>query len=113
MSRRDGSPNNPSDPGDLQDFERRLRARIEARDAKAARGEAPKGWAQGLRYGSEFFAGVFVGAAGGFVIDLVAGWSPFGLIAGLALGFAAGTLNVVRAAKELNRPAGDGGDGNG
>ena len=55
-----------------------------------------------LRYGSDFFAGVLVGAGGGLVIDRLLGWTPWGLIAGLILGFAAGTLNVVRAARDIN-----------
>ena len=38
----------------------------------------------------------------GFVLDALAGISPFGLIIGTLLGFAAGTLNVVRAAREIS-----------
>lgn len=65
--------------------------------------DAPRSaWSLGMRYGSEFFAGVFVGSALGFILDLIAGISPWGLISGTLFGFASGTLNVVRAAKEIN-----------
>jgi ATP synthase protein I len=54
--------------------------------------------AQGLRLSAEFVAGVLVGAALGWLLDRGLGTSPWGLIVLLLLGFAAGVLNVVRAA---------------
>jgi ATP synthase protein I len=47
---------------------------------------------------AEFVAGVLVGAAIGWLIDRWLKTSPWGLIVFLLLGFAAGVLNVVRAA---------------
>ncbi|MFS2318721.1 AtpZ/AtpI family protein [Maricaulis sp. D1M11] len=64
-------------------------------------------WSVGLRYGSDFFAGVLVGTVLGFGADALFSSAPIGLIAGMFLGFAAGTLNVVRTAQELNAQTGD------
>ncbi|WP_233354549.1 AtpZ/AtpI family protein [Woodsholea maritima] len=94
-------PKPPSE--DDTDFERRLNAKLAARRAEdAKRNASPNGWALGMRYGTEFAAGVLVGAALGYGADRLFGWSPFGILAGVLLGFAAGTLNVVRAAAEVN-----------
>ena len=54
--------------------------------------------ARGLRLSSELVAGVLVGAGIGWLIDRWLGISPFGLIVFLLLGFAAGVVNVIRAA---------------
>lgn len=107
MSRRDISKFDPTDDPD-SDFERRLNAKLEERRAREAKDKAPpQGWAIGLRYGSEFIAGVAVGGGLGYLADQVFGWSPFGLLIGTLLGFGAGTLNVVRAANEVNASATD------
>ena len=81
-----------------------MNAKLEERRVKEAQANAdPSGWAIGLRYGSEFLGGIFAGAGLGFIADHFLGTSPWGLLAGTMLGFAAGTLNIVRAAKELNK----------
>ena len=54
--------------------------------------------ARGLRLSAEFVAGVLVGAAFGWLLDRWLGTTPWGMIVFLLLGFAAGVLNVVRAA---------------
>ena len=51
-----------------------------------------------IRLSTELVAGVLVGAALGWLIDRWLGISPWGLIVFLLLGFAAGVLNVMRAA---------------
>ena len=56
------------------------------------------GYARGFRLSSELVAGVLVGAAIGWAIDRMLGISPWGLIVFLLLGFAAGVVNVIRAA---------------
>lgn len=56
------------------------------------------GLARGFRLCSELVAGVLVGAAIGWAIDRTLGISPWGMIIFLLSGFAAGVLNVVRAA---------------
>jgi ATP synthase protein I len=56
------------------------------------------GYARGFRLSTELVAGVLVGAALGWLLDRWLGISPWGLIVFLLLGFAAGVLNVMRAA---------------
>jgi len=54
--------------------------------------------ARGFRLSAEFVAGVLVGAAIGWVLDRWLGISPWGMIVFLLAGFAAGVLNLMRAA---------------
>ena len=56
------------------------------------------GMAYAFKLSSEFIAAILVGTAIGFIIDKLAGTSPWGLIIFLMLGFAAGILNVLRSA---------------
>jgi ATP synthase protein I len=58
----------------------------------------PSGLARGLQLTAEFVAGILVGTAIGWLMDRWLGTSPWGLIVWLLLGFAAGVLNVMRAA---------------
>ena len=55
-------------------------------------------FARGFRLSTEMVAGVLVGAGIGWLLDRWLGISPWGLIVFLLLGFAAGVLNVMRAA---------------
>lgn len=80
-----------------------------------ARGKSPQGqrketsssagYGQAMRLSSEFIAGILVGAGVGWGIDYLAGTSPWGLIVFLMLGFAAGVLNVMRAANLIEDQA--------
>ena len=54
--------------------------------------------ARGLRLSSELVAGVVVGGVIGWALDYAFGSKPWGFIVFLLLGFAAGVLNVMRAA---------------
>jgi ATP synthase protein I len=54
--------------------------------------------ARGFRLSAEFVAGILVGAAIGWLMDRWLGTSPWGLIVLLLFGFAAGVLNMMRAA---------------
>lgn len=58
--------------------------------------------AMALRYGAEFGACVFVGLMLGLLIDGLFGTRPWGLLAMLAFGLAAGVLGVIRAYREIN-----------
>lgn len=54
--------------------------------------------ARGFRLSSELVAGVVVGAVIGWALDYWLRISPWGMIIFVLLGFAAGVLNVMRAA---------------
>jgi ATP synthase protein I len=58
----------------------------------------PSAIARGFRLSTELVAGVLVGAAIGWLLDRWLGISPWGMIVFLLLGFAAGVLNLMRAA---------------
>jgi len=60
--------------------------------------------ARGLRLSSELVAGVIVGGVIGWALDYWLGIKPWGLIVFLLLGFAAGVLNVMRAAGVMAKP---------
>jgi ATP synthase protein I len=60
--------------------------------------ENPSNLGRALRLSSEFVAGIIVGGFIGWLIDRLTGWSPWGMIVFLMLGFAAGTLNAMRSA---------------
>ena len=63
------------------------------------------GWNRGVRLGSEFVAAILVGAGIGWLLDTWLHTSPWLLLVMLIAGFAAGVLNVVRAADEMNKAA--------
>ena len=60
---------------------------------------------RGLRLGSEFIAAILVGAGIGYLLDLWLRTTPWLLLVMVMVGFAAGVLNVVRSAAEMNRVA--------
>jgi len=69
----------------------------------------PSAIARGFRLSVELVAGVLVGAGLGWLLDRWIGTTPLGMIVFLLLGFAAGVLNVMRAAgvvqpNRLNTP---------
>jgi len=122
------NPKRPDEPGETapdasrhadarsgDDLGRRSRALDEALAAKrpappqgdgrsgpATSGAA--GFGQAVKMSSEFIAGVAVGAGLGWLIDNMAGTSPWGLIVFLLVGFAAGVLNVLRASGRVAEP---------
>ncbi|MCB9993309.1 MAG: AtpZ/AtpI family protein [Hyphomicrobiaceae bacterium] len=60
------------------------------------------GMGRAFRFAAEFVAAIIVGAGIGYGIDLLLGTRPWAMIVLLLLGFAAGVLNVMRAAAEMN-----------
>ena len=64
----------------------------------------PSALARGFRLSTELVAGVLVGAFIGWALDRWLGISPWGMIVFLLLGFAAGVVNVIRAAGISNEP---------
>jgi ATP synthase protein I len=97
--------NSPSDEAALSARLKRLGERLgqtAGRPADKSPGASsaadPSAMARGFRLSTELVAGVLVGAALGWLLDRWLGISPWGLIVFLLLGFAAGVLNVMRAA---------------
>ena len=103
----------PSDPNDRSSEEAALSARLKRLGERLGRVHVdgpsesspgqppaadPSAMARGFRLSTEFVAGVVVGAAIGWLLDRWLGTSPWGMIVFLLLGFAAGVLNVMRAA---------------
>ena len=96
----------PSNDAALSARLRRLGERLDATGARrpspadSASGLASEtsAFARGFRMSTELVAGVLVGALIGWLIDRGLGISPWGMIVFLLLGFAAGVLNVMRAA---------------
>jgi ATP synthase protein I len=85
----------------LQSLGNRL-AQHQQADRKVEPGSGPRSdpsaLARGFRLSTELVAGVLVGAFIGWALDRWLGISPWGMIVFLLLGFAAGVVNVIRAA---------------
>jgi ATP synthase protein I len=96
----------PADEAALSARLRRLGERLgDHKSDRASENDPPRGanadpsaLARGLRLSAEFVAGILVGAAIGWLIDRLLGTSPWGMIVLLLGGFAAGVLNMMRAA---------------
>lgn len=65
-------------------------------DAVAEGAETGKGYAEAMRYTTDFISGPIVGAILGYAIDKFFNSSPWGLLIMLLLGFAAGILNIYK-----------------
>lgn len=106
-----------SDAGDpaLSDRLQRLNAALDkarpkdqSQPGSSAGTSNASGMALAFRLGSEFVAGVLVGAAIGWGIDQVFNLAPWGILAFTLIGFGAGIVNMMRAAGEIGKkkPAG-------
>lgn len=113
----DGKPGggNSSGDGDLDGRLGRLDEALKRRSDVAPsdgstrfsrRGDA-SGFAKAARLSSEFIGGVIAGGIVGWLFDHFLGTKPWGLIVFLLLGFAAGTLNVMRSAGLAAAPGND------
>lgn len=61
------------------------------------------GMGRAMRLGTEFIAAILVGAVAGYLLDRWLNTSPWIMLVLLLIGFAAGVLNVVRAADQMNK----------
>jgi len=78
--------------------------RREASETRARSTSDSNAMAQGFRLSAEFVSGVAAGGIVGWIVDRLAGTSPWGLIVCIILGFCAGMLNLLRAAGKV-KPA--------
>lgn len=69
--------------------------------------ENKSGWAVGVNYASSFVGSVVVAGGIGYSIDLFAHTKPWGLMAGIIIGFIAGTRSIVLMAKKMNEQNSD------
>jgi ATP synthase protein I len=94
----------PDDEAALSARLQRLGERLASANRPSENGPGPRqtadfsAFARGFRLSTELVAGVIVGAGIGWLLDRWFGTSPWGLIVFFLLGFAAGVLNVMRAA---------------
>ena len=105
--RKPNAPKGQPDP-ELGDFSSRLKDlsnRIAAEKSERTEAEKPtarfqgaKDYSKGYRLASEFVAATLVGGLIGYGLDYVLGTLPLFLIVLLLFGFAAGILNMSRAA---------------
>ncbi|MCF6274827.1 MAG: AtpZ/AtpI family protein [Robiginitomaculum sp.] len=76
------------------------------KSAKAAQepeiDENKTGWAVGVNYASAFVGSVVVAGAIGYSIDHFANTKPWGMMAGIIIGFIAGTRSIVQMANRMN-----------
>ena len=70
---------------------------IGSRESKAALNRS--GMDMGLRMASEFASAILVGGLLGFGVDYVLKTMPLAFFIGLGLGFAAGTVNLIRVSR--------------
>jgi len=102
-------PTGPEGDGSSQSATTDLAARIARAKGERPQGRKPvdtggtaSGANRAFRLASEFVAAIIVGAGLGYGIDMLFGTRPWAMVILLLLGFAAGVLNVVRAAADMN-----------
>jgi ATP synthase protein I len=105
---------NHADEADLSARLRRLGEQLDAvaskRRTDGERDEAqgprpdPAGFARAMRLSGEFIGGVVAGFLLGWLVDYLAGTTPWGMIVFILLGFAAGVFNVMRSAGLMQPP---------
>ena len=98
-----GEQSNVPKDNELKTLQERL-AQIQESRIEAPQDTSPRnGMALGMRMASEFASAILVGGLLGYGLDYWLKSIPIGLIIGLGLGFAAGTMNIMRVAKSYNK----------
>ena len=110
-----GAPRGDMTPEEKVAFDRRvsdLGTRIDkaaapkaGREKADAEADAARSQAMGLGFSiaAQLVAGVVVGGAFGYFLDRWLGTVPWLMVLFLALGFAAGLMNVIRTAREMQK----------
>ena len=105
----------PDKPSSLEDFDARLQAARDKRDAaKGQRRDQPRsGMGLAFRLGIEMVSALAVGVGIGWLLDEWLGTRPWLMILFFFLGSAAGILNVIRVASGQGSAVGFKKPGNG
>ena len=105
------SSSRPDEEADLSARLQRLGERLDQQKGTSRHVESgsssksdPSAIARGFRLSTELVGGVAVGAFIGWALDKWLGTTPWGMIVFLLLGFAAGVINVMRAAGVSSGP---------
>lgn len=88
----------------LASLEARLEANKKINDKASAPSNGKPGFGNALKMSSEFISAILVGAMIGYLIDSLAGTTPWAMIVMLLLGFVAGVINVLRSSGEMADP---------
>jgi ATP synthase protein I len=95
-------PKHPHGVDALDDLAARVAVVKKERDERAPKVAIDRsGMSLGLRMASEFASAILVGGLLGYGVDFLVKSSPWALLVGLALGFTAGTVNIVRSARQM------------
>lgn len=77
-----------------------------SQEAAAASAQRSNALGQAFRISIDLMVGVGVGGGLGWVLDRqIPGMRPWGLVVGLLVGFAAGMMNVIRTARQMQKQA--------
>ena len=99
----------PTEPEELRKLGDRLDA-AEQRVTPRSKQAPPTSAGIAFRFSTEMVVALIVGGVLGYGIDWLAGTKPIFMIVFFILGAAAGILNVIRAARELNAEMAKNGD---
>lgn len=94
-------------PPSLDEFSNRLDAMRDEPEQENPKGMGA-GLGQAMRISTELLAGLLVGGALGYGLDRFLETSPWFLLAGIGVGFAAGLRNLSRMLNRDNESSGDG-----
>ncbi len=83
----------------LDEFSDRLDAVRAENEPEEPRGGSGAAWGKALRASSDLLAGLIVGMVIGYLLDRWLGTSPWLILVGIGVGFAAGLRNLARSMK--------------
>ena len=97
-------PRHPHGSDALDDLAKRVAAIHQERENAGPKVSVDRsGMSLGLRLASEFASAILVGGLLGYGVDVVLTMQPWGLLVGLALGFVTGTVNLIRASRQMTQ----------
>ena len=100
MSKREMSTSDQDRSEELRKLGERVKSAKAAHEPEID--ENKSSWAVGVNYASAFVGSVVVAGGVGYSIDHFANTKPWGLMAGIIIGFIAGTRSIVQMAQKMN-----------